>query len=80
MMLCALFLGFAALGASNACVVPHGISGTEDGGLDLAAMQNASSTNLFNFANPVVLILGDCTGGLETPISMRTLLSERNPK
>lgn len=74
MVLLTLFLGFAALGANHACVVPRGISDSEDGGLDLATMQNAPSVDLFNFANPVVATIGACSGGLETPISMRALL------
>lgn len=77
MMLLTLFLGFAALlRVNNACVVPQGISDSEDSGLDLAMMQDAPSMDLFDFANPLVATVGACTGGLETPISMRALLGK----
>lgn len=78
MMLLTLLLGFAALGPNNACVLPQGINDSGDGGLDLATMQDTLGMEPFDFANPIIPTIATCAGGLETPISMRTLLGKIN--
>lgn len=77
-MLLTLLLAIAALGANDACVVLQGISNNSsgDGGLDLATMQDTLSMEPFDFTNPVIPTIADCSGGLETPISMRMLLGK----
>lgn len=77
MRLFILFLGFVALGVGKACVLPRGITDSSgDGGLDLATIQDTLSMEPFDFTNPIISTVAACAGGLETPISMRTLLGK----
>lgn len=72
-------LAFSSLvGGASGCVALQGIESGGDGltSLDLATLQATLGLEPFDPASPIFPTVANCAGGLETPISMRTLLGK----